>query len=86
MLALSESASILKRSVFVNKNGHTNAPTADFIRSMREVAATLSSSYTSLLSASVRLAEVGQDQDAMRLVEVAKGIQCPKACQRREWA
>lgn len=30
-----------KRSGLVTNNGHTNAPTADFIRSMREVAPTL---------------------------------------------
>jgi hypothetical protein len=69
--------------VFVDKKGHTNAPTADFIRSMREVATTLSSSYTSLLSASVRLAEAGQDQEAMRLIELAKGIQCAESKVRR---
>lgn len=58
----------------MDKKGQTNSPTADFIRSMREVATTLRSSYTSLLSASVRLAEAGQDQEAMRLVGLAKGI------------
>jgi hypothetical protein len=42
---------------------------------MREVAMTLNNSYTSLLSASVRLAEAGQDQEAMRLIELAKSIQ-----------
>jgi hypothetical protein len=42
---------------------------------MREVASTLKSSYTSLLSASVRLAEAGQDQEAMRLIELANSIQ-----------
>jgi hypothetical protein len=42
---------------------------------MREVASTLNSSYTSLLSASVRLAEAGQDKEAMGLIELAKSIQ-----------
>jgi len=42
---------------------------------MREVAATLESSSTSLLSASVRLAEAGQDCEAILLIELAKGIQ-----------
>jgi hypothetical protein len=46
---------------------------------MREVASTLNSSYTSLLSASVRLAEAGQDQEAMRLIELAKSIQGAEA-------
>ncbi|SDI96716.1 hypothetical protein SAMN05216605_119132 [Pseudomonas abietaniphila] len=59
----------------MDNKSHPNAPTANFIRSMREVATTLNSSYTSLLSSSVRLAEAGQDQDAMRLIELAKGIQ-----------
>jgi hypothetical protein len=42
---------------------------------MREVASTLKSSYTSLLSAFVRLAEAGQDQEAMRLIELANSKQ-----------
>jgi hypothetical protein len=46
---------------------------------MREVATTLNSSYTSLLSASVRLAEAGQDQEAIRLIELAKSIQTAEA-------
>ncbi|MCH5520359.1 hypothetical protein [Pseudomonas syringae] len=60
-----------------------NAPTAEFIRSMREVASTLNISFTSLLSASVRLAEAGQDQEAMRLVKLAKGIELAEAKVRR---
>lgn len=52
-----------------------DSPTAELIRSMREVAATLESSSTSLLSASVRLAESGQDREAILLIELAKGIQ-----------
>lgn len=59
----------------MNKLGHTNAPTAELIRNMREVAATLKSSYTSLLSSAVRLAEAGQDREAMLLVDLATGIQ-----------
>lgn len=62
-------------SRIVNKLGHTNASTAELIRSMREVAVTLKSSSTSLLSVAVRLAEAGQDQEAMVLVDLAKGIQ-----------
>lgn len=63
----------------MNKQGQINIPTEGFIKSMREVAATLNSSYTSLMSASVRLAEVGQDQEAIRLVELAEKIQCVEA-------
>lgn len=59
----------------VSSLGHTNAPTAELIRSMREVAITLKSSSTSLLSAAVRLAEAGQDHEAMLLIDLAKGIQ-----------
>ena len=59
----------------MSERAQRNAPTAELIRSMREVASTLNSSYTSLLSASVRLAEAGQDQEAMRLIELAKSIQ-----------
>lgn len=53
----------------------TNAPTAEFIRSMREVAATLNSSSTTLLSSAIRLAEAGQDREALLLIDLAKGIQ-----------
>jgi hypothetical protein len=42
---------------------------------MLEVALTLNSSYTSLLSASVRLAEAGQNQEVMRLIELANSFQ-----------
>jgi thioesterase domain-containing protein len=42
---------------------------------MREVAVTLKSSSTSLLSVAVRLAEAGQDAEAMVLIDLAKGIQ-----------
>lgn len=42
---------------------------------MREVASTLESSSTSLLSAYVRLAECGQDREATLLIGLAKGIQ-----------
>ena len=59
----------------MTKLGHTNAPTAELIRSMREVAVTLKSSSTSLLSVAVRLAEAGQDQKALVLIDLAKGIQ-----------
>lgn len=53
----------------------TNAPTAEFIRSMREVAVTLNSSSTTLLSSAVRLAEAGQDQEALLLIDLASRIQ-----------
>ena len=52
-----------------------NSPTADLVKSMTEVAETLHDSFTSLLSAAVRLAEVGQYEEARRLVELAKDIQ-----------
>ena len=52
-----------------------NCPTTDLVRSMTEVVETLHDSFTSLLSAAVRLAEVGQDEEARRLVELAKIIQ-----------
>lgn len=42
---------------------------------MRKVALTQNSFYTCLLSASVRLAEAGQDQETMRRIEQAKRIQ-----------
>lgn len=42
---------------------------------MQEVAPTLKSSFASLLSAAVRLAEAGQDREAMLLIDLAKGIQ-----------
>jgi urease accessory protein UreF len=42
---------------------------------MRGVAVTLNSSSISLLSSAVRLAEVGQDKEAMLMVELAKEIQ-----------
>lgn len=54
---------------------HMNAPTAEFIRSMREIAVTLNSSSTSLLNAAVRLAEAGQDAEAMALIDLVRGIQ-----------
>lgn len=63
----------------MNEREHRNAPTAELIKSMHEVASTLKSSYTSLLSASVRLAEAGQDQEAIRLIELAKSIQTAEA-------
>lgn len=59
----------------MNKTGNTNAPTADLIESMNQVTATLRSSFTSLLSAAVRLAGAGQDEEARRLVELAEVIQ-----------
>ena len=59
----------------MSERGQRNAPTAELIKSMREVASTLKSSYTSLLSASVRLAEAGQDKEALGLIELAKSIQ-----------
>lgn len=52
-----------------------NSPTADLTKSMAAVTETLHDSFTSLLSAAVRLAEVGQDEEARRLVELAKKIQ-----------
>jgi urease accessory protein UreF len=52
-----------------------NCPTADLIKSLAEVAETLHDSFTSLLSAAMRLAEVGQHEEARRLVELAKDIQ-----------
>lgn len=59
----------------MHKSSHTNTPTADLIKSMAEVTETLHASFTSLLSAAVRLAAVGQDQEARQLVELAKGMQ-----------
>jgi hypothetical protein len=59
----------------MNQLSQTNASTAELIRSMQEVAATLKSSFTSLLSAAVRLAEAGEDREAMLLIDLAKGIQ-----------
>lgn len=59
----------------MTKAGQTNASTADLIRSMRQVSKTLRSSSTSLLSAAVRLASAGDDKEARRLIDLAKGIQ-----------
>lgn len=59
----------------LKKLGVTNVPTAELIRSMREVAITLKNSSTSLLSMAVRLAEAGLDTEATLLIEVAKGVQ-----------
>lgn len=42
---------------------------------MAEITETLRDSFISLLSAAVRLAAAGQDQEARQLVELAKGIQ-----------
>jgi urease accessory protein UreF len=42
---------------------------------MTDVAETLHHSFTSLLSVAVRVAEVGQDEEARRLVELATKIQ-----------
>jgi hypothetical protein len=53
---------------------HINSPTADLVKSMAEVAETLQDSFTSLLGAAARLAEVGQDKEARRLMELAKII------------
>lgn len=58
----------------MDRSSRTNAPTAEFIRSMREVAVTLNSSSTSLLGVAVRLVEAGQDKEAMELIELVKGI------------
>jgi hypothetical protein len=58
----------------MDRSSSTNAPTAEFIRSMREVAVTLNSSSTSLLGVAVRLVEAGQDKEAMELIELVKGI------------
>lgn len=59
----------------MNQPGNTNAPTAELIRSMREIALTLRSSSISLLSAAMRLAEAGQNREAMLLIDLAKEIQ-----------
>lgn len=53
---------------------HPNSPTADLVKSMTEVAETLHDS-SSLLSAAVGLAEVGQDEEARCVVELTKKIQ-----------
>ena len=53
----------------------SNSPTTDLVKSKTEVAETLHDSFTSLLSAAVRLAEVGQDEEARHLMELAKKIQ-----------
>lgn len=58
----------------MSKPVRTTAPTEDLIESMGEVAVTLHSSFTALLSAAVRLAEAGQDGEAKRLVDLAKVI------------
>ncbi|WP_397453696.1 hypothetical protein [Pseudomonas sp. NA-150] len=58
----------------MNKTGHTNVPTAQFIKSMREVASTLNSSSTSLLSVAVRMAEIGHDDEAQLLIDLVKGL------------
>lgn len=65
----------LRRDSLRTIEDNTNAPTTGLIRNLREVATTLNRSYISLLSASVRLADAGQEQEAMRLIELAKGIQ-----------
>ncbi len=49
---------------------------------MVEVAWPLYNAFTSLLSAAVRLAEVGQDEEAGRLLESAKKIQNAEAKMR----
>lgn len=41
---------------------------------MREVAATLNSSSTTLFSSSVRLAEAGQNQEALLLIDLVGSI------------
>ena len=58
----------------MNITGHTNVPTAQFIKSMQEVAVTLDSSSKSILGVAVRLAEGGLDEDAQLLVELVKGL------------
>jgi urease accessory protein UreF len=42
---------------------------------MRKVMKTLDTTCTSLLSAAVRLAEAGQDEEARRLIDLAKALQ-----------
>lgn len=42
---------------------------------MRDVATTLNGSATSLLSTAVRLAELGVNDEAMALIDLAKNIQ-----------
>lgn len=63
----------------MSERAQRNAATAEPIRSMREVVSTLKSSYTSLLSPVGRLAEAGQDQEAIRLIKLAKSIQSAEA-------
>ncbi len=59
----------------MNAQGHTNAPTAEFVRSMREVAFTLNASSASLLGVAGRLAEAGCTDDALRLIDLVKAIE-----------
>jgi hypothetical protein len=59
----------------LDKDNHTNAPTAAFIRSMREVAVTLNSASSCLLSMSARLAEAGLAGDAQQLIGLARSIE-----------
>ncbi|MGV8864550.1 MAG: hypothetical protein ACOH2T_25730 [Pseudomonas sp.] len=58
----------------MNKPGHANVPTAQFIKSMQEVAVTLNSASTSILGVAARIAEAGLDEDAQVLVVLVKGI------------
>jgi hypothetical protein len=59
----------------VHKSANMNTPTEDLIKSMTDVAATMRDSFTALLSAAVRLAEAGQDEEARRLLDLAKALQ-----------
>lgn len=66
--------SVTMAANFVDKHMQSNSPTADLVKSMAKVAETLHDSFTSLLSAAVRLAEVGQDEEARRLLALARKI------------
>lgn len=70
----------------MDRNAHTNAPTAAFIRSMREVTVTLSASSASLFNVAMRLAEAGLDTDASHLIGLAKSIQMAEDKVRRHAA
>lgn len=56
----------------MDKNTSPNTPTASQIKNMTEVAETPHDAFTSLLGAAVRLAEVGQDEEARRLVDLVQ--------------
>jgi hypothetical protein len=66
----------------VSNNGHTNAPSADFIRSMLEVATMLKASIPRCECVGTT-GRAGYDQEAMGLIGVAKGIQSAEVKVRR---